>query len=280
MPSSPDVDHAIDILTDYFQEFANKHFHKIMSKLNLSEDEMRAAMAKIMKLNPSPGGQIDDSYDDQAQQIVPDFLLELQNGELILTMPRFSIPELRVNKKYADMLLGAPGSSDREKKEAETFVKKKLDSAKWFVEALKQRHNTLQSTMQAIVDYQREYFLDGDETHLRPMVLKDIAEITHFDISTISRVVNSKYVQTPYGTFLLKTFFSEGITNDEGEEVSTREIKKILQDCVDNESKEKPMTDEALMEILKEKGYPIARRTVAKYREQLGIPVARMRKEI
>lgn len=279
LPSSPEVDNAISILTDYFQEFANKHFHKIMSKLNLSEEEMRAAMAKILKLNPSPGGQIDDSYNDQAQQIVPDFLLEQVNGELKLTMPRFSIPELRVNKKYADMLVKA-GSSQREKTEAETFVKQKMDSAKWFVEALKQRHNTLQTTMQAIVDYQHEYFLDGDETNMRPMVLKDIAEITHFDISTISRVVNSKYIETHFGIFPLKYFFSEGLENQDGEEVSTRELKKVLKECVDGENKQKPLTDDQLVSEMEKRGYKVARRTIAKYRDQLGIAKARLRKEL
>ncbi|MCQ2133524.1 MAG: RNA polymerase factor sigma-54 [Bacteroidales bacterium] len=279
MQQSPEVKNAIKILTDYFQEFANKHFHKIMSKLGLSEDEMRAAMAKIVKLNPSPGGQVDDSYDDQAQQIIPDFLLELLDGELRLSMPRFSIPEIRVNKKYAEMLMDK-GSTDREKKEAEVFVKQKMDSAKWFVEALKQRHNTLQSTMQAIVDYQHEYFMDGDETHLRPMVLKDIAEITHFDISTISRVVNSKYIETHFGIFPLKYFFSEGLENQDGEEVSTRELKKVLQECVDNENKHKPLTDDQLVTEMEKRGYKVARRTIAKYRDQLGIAKARLRKEL
>ncbi len=279
-PSSPETENAINILTDYFQEFANKHFQKIMSKLNLSEDEMRAAMSKILKLNPSPGGQIDDSYNDKAQQIVPDFLLEYQNGELKLSMPRFSLPEIRVNKKYADILLSAASKSDREKKDAETFVKKKMDSAKWFVEALKQRHNTLLSTMQAIIDYQHDYFIDGDETNLRPMVLKDIAEVTHFDISTISRVVNSKYIETHFGIFPLKHFFSEGLENQDGEEVSTREIKKVLKDCVDAENKQKPLTDDQLVTELEKRGYKVARRTIAKYREQLGIAKARLRKEL
>ena len=192
LKQTPDVINAQRILTDWFQEFSNKHFQKIMTRLNLSQDEMKAAMARIVKLNPSPGGQIDDSYNDQAQQIVPDFILSLENGELKLTMPRFSIPEIRINKKYADLLMDAANSSERQKKEAATFVKQKMDSAKWFVEALKQRHNTLLSTMQAIIDYQHDYFMDGDESHLKPMVLKDIAAKTGFDISTISRVVNSK----------------------------------------------------------------------------------------
>ena len=249
LKKTPEVDNAVRILKNYFNEFTNKHFQKIMTRMNISEDELKAAMSKILKLNPSPGGQIDDSYTDQAQQIIPDFLLELKDGELILSMPRFSVPELRVNRKYADILIEAANSSEREKKEAAAFVKKKLDSAKWFVEAIKQRHNTLSNTMQAIVDYQHDYFVDGDETHLKPMVLKDIAEKTGFDISTISRVVNSKYIETHFGIYPLKYFFSEGLENQEGEEVSTRELKKALQECVDNEDKHKPLTDDELVEV-------------------------------
>jgi RNA polymerase sigma-54 factor len=248
--------------------------------MGLTEEDMRAAIAKIVKLNPSPGGQIDDSYSDQAQQIIPDFLLEYKEGKLQLSMPRFSVPELRVNRKYADLLMDAANSSEREKKEAAAFVKKKLDSAKWFVEAIKQRHNTLQSTMQAIIDYQREYFLDGDETNLKPMVLKDIAEKTGFDISTISRVVNSKYIETHFGIYSLKYFFSEGLENQDGEEVSTRELKKALQECIDTENKRKPLTDDELVDHMTAKGYKVARRTIAKYRDQLGIPKARLRKEL
>ena len=274
------VDNAEKILRNHFTEFTNKHFQKIMTRMGLSEEELKAAMAKILKLNPSPGGQIDDSYNDQAQQIVPDFLLEYKDGELKLSMPRFSVPELRVNRKYADLLLEAANSSEREKKEAAAFVKKKLDSAKWFVEAIKQRHNTLSHTMQAIVDFQHEYFMDGDETNLKPMVLKDIAEKTGFDISTISRVVNSKYIETHFGIYSLKYFFSEGLENQDGEEVSTRELKKVLLECVDNENKRKPLTDDELVDLMSEKGYKVARRTIAKYRDQLGIPKARLRKEL
>lgn len=280
LKQTPDVIKAQRILTDWFQEFSNKHFQKIMTRLNLSQDEMKAAMARIVKLNPSPGGQIDDSYNDQAQQIVPDFILSLENGELKLTMPRFSIPEIRINKKYADLLMDAANSSERQKKEAATFVKQKMDSAKWFVEALKQRHNTLLSTMQAIIDYQHDYFMDGDESHLKPMVLKDIAAKTGFDISTISRVVNSKYIETHFGIFPLKYFFSEGLENQQGEEVSTRELKKVLQDFVDKEDKHKPLTDDELVTLMNEKGYKVARRTIAKYRDQLNIPKARLRKEL
>ena len=280
LKQSEDVVNAERILTDWFHEFSTKHFQKIMMKLGLSEKEMKAAMARIVKLNPSPGGQIDDSYNDQAQQIVPDFILDIENGELKLSMPRFSIPEIRINRKYADLLMEAANSSERQKKEAATFVKQKMDSAKWFVEALKQRHNTLLSTMQAIVDYQHDYFMSGDEANLRPMVLKDIAGITGFDISTISRVVNSKYIETHFGIFPLKYFFSEGLENKDGEEVSTRELKKVLQECVENEDKHKPLTDDQLVSLMNEKGYKVARRTIAKYRDQLGIPKARMRKEL
>ena len=280
LKQSEDVVNAERILTDWFHEFSTKHFQKIMMKLGLSEKEMKAAMARIVKLNPSPGGQIDDSYNDQAQQIVPDFILDIENGELKLSMPRFSIPEIRINRKYAELLMDAANSSERQKKEAATFVKQKMDSAKWFVEALKQRHNTLLSTMQAIVDYQHDYFMSGDEANLRPMVLKDIAGITGFDISTISRVVNSKYIETHFGIFPLKYFFSEGLENKDGEEVSTRELKKVLQECVENEDKHKPLTDDQLVSLMNEKGYKVARRTIAKYRLQLGIPKARMRKEL
>lgn len=275
-----DVKLAERILTDFFQEFSNRHFQKIMSKLGIDDTVLKRIIAKIVKLNPAPGGQIDDSYNDQAQQIVPDFLLSYENGNLEVSMPRFSLPEIRVNKKYAALLMEAAGSSERQKKEAATFVKQKMDSAKWFVEALKQRHNTLMSTMQAIVDYQHDYFIDGDESHLRPMVLKDIAEKTGFDISTISRVVNSKYIETHFGIFPLKYFFSEGLENQDGEEISTRELKKALQECLDAEDKHHPLTDDQLVEVLSGKGYKVARRTIAKYRDQLGIPSARLRKEL
>ena len=277
---TPEVEIAVKILKSYFNDFTSKHFQKIMTRMNITESQLKAAMSKILKLNPSPGGQIDDSYNDQAQQIVPDFVLEYKDGSLRLSMPRFTIPELRVNKKYAELLMDAANSSEREKREAAAFVKKKMDSAKWFVEAIKQRHNTLSNTMQAIIDYQHEYFIDGDEAHLKPMVLKDIAEKTGFDISTISRVVNSKYIETHFGIYSLKYFFSEGLENQEGEEVSTRELKKALQECVDMENKHKPLTDDELVVKMTEKGYKVARRTIAKYRDQLGIPKARLRKEL
>ena len=275
-----DVQNAERIISDYFQEFSNKHFQKIISRMGISEDELKGAMSRIVRLNPSPGGGSDDSYSDRAQQIVPDFILENNDGELSFSMPRISIPEIRVNRKYADLLMSAKGSSERAQKEAATFVKQKLDSAKWFVEALKQRQNTLSRTMQAILDYQHDYFETGDDTNLRPMVLKDIAEKTGFDISTISRVVNSKYIETHFGIFPLKYFFSEGMENSDGEEVSTRELKKVLQECIDAEDKKKPLTDEQLVAEMAKRGYKVARRTIAKYRGQLGIPLARWRKEL
>ena len=278
---TPATVHARRILEECFQDFTGKHFSRILTRLSITEDELKDAMKRISRLNPAPGGQVDDSYADAAEQIIPDFVLKLDDaGEITFEMPRFNIPELRVNKKYADMLLKAEGGSDREKKEAATFVKEKLDSAKWFIEALKQRYNTLSKTMQALIDYQHDYFVSGDERDLRPMILEDIAKITGFDISTISRVVNSKYIETPYGVFALKYFFSEGLVNQAGEEVSTRELKKVLQEIVDAEDKHKPLTDEQLVKELASRGYIVARRTIAKYRDQLGIPLARLRKEI
>ena len=268
------------ILQDYFPEFTKKHYSKIISRMGISQDELKDAIDEIVRLNPRPGGQIDDSYNDQAQQIIPDFLLEEKDGELIMSMPRFSIPELKVNKRYAELLLNSSNTSTKAGREAASFVKQKLDSAKWFVEAIKQRQNTLQNTMNAIIDFQRDYFMDGDETKLKPMVLKNIAEKTGLDISTISRVVNCKYIQTHFGIYPLKYFFSEGLMTESGEEVSTREIKLILSESVDNEDKNKPLTDEELVDVLQQKGYKVARRTVAKYREQLGIPIARLRKQL
>ena len=271
---------AYTILSDYFPEFTKKHYDKIVSKLEISEGQLKEAVDEIVHLNPRPGGQIDDSYTEQAQQIIPDFLLEEKEGELQMTMPKFNIPELKVNKRYAQVLLDSANSSTRAGKEAASFVKQKLDSAKWFVEAIKQRHNTLQNTMNAIISFQKEFFLTGDEANLKPMVLKDIAEKTNLDISTISRVVSSKYIQTQFGIFSLKYFFSEGLMNSSGEEVSTREIKKVLQESIEGEDKRKPLTDEELVKVLTDKGYKVARRTVAKYREQLNLPIARLRKEL
>lgn len=270
---------AATILKEYFNEFTKKHYPKIISRMGITQEELKGAIEEIVKLNPRPGGQIDDSYVEQAQQVVPDFVLEEKDGELVMSMPKFSVPELRVNKRYAELLMKST-AGDRAGKEAASFVKQKLDSAKWFIEAIKQRQNTLQNTMNAIIDFQREYFADGDETKLKPMVLKNIAEKTGLDISTISRVVNCKYIQTPFGIFPLKYFFSEGLMTEAGEEVSTREIKKILAESVDAEDKGKPLTDEELVGVLQKKGYIVARRTVAKYREQLNIPIARLRKEL
>jgi len=280
MKQTPVVKNAIRIFTDYIQEFSNKHFQKIISRMGITEKDLKDVLNCIKKLNPAPGGQIDDSYNDQAQQIIPDFVLDLVDGELKLSMPRFNIPELRVNKRYADILVDSKNAPTRENKEAATFVKQKLDSAKWFVEAIKQRHNTLETTMKAIIDYQHDYFLDGDESNLKPMVLKDIAERTGFDISTISRVVNSKFIETHFGIYPLKYFFSEGLENQDGEEVSTRELKKALQECVDGEDKHKPLTDDQLVAQMTKRGYKVARRTIAKYRDQLNIPKARLRKEL
>ena len=277
---TPSVVNAIRVLTDQFEAFKNRHFQKIMTRLHLSEDEMKAVLEEIRRLNPSPGGQIDDSYNDQAQQVVPDFQLDYENGQLILSMPRFSIPELRINRKYSEIMENGRMSQSRADKEAATFVKQKIDSAKWFIEALRQRQNTLESTMRAIIDYQHDYFIDGDESSLRPMVLKDIAEKTGFDISTISRVVNSKWIETHFGIFPLKYFFSEGLENSEGDQVSTREIKKALREMVDGEDKHNPLTDDELVDGLAAKGYKVARRTIAKYRSLLDIPKARLRREL
>ena len=277
--SSPSVELAATILKNHFSEFTKKHYEKIMSRLSISEDQLRDAIEEIVHLNPRPGGQIDDSYTEQAQQVVPDFLLDYKDGELVMTMPRFSVPELKINRRYADMLMKS-ANNDKSGKEAATFVKQKLDSAKWFVEAIRQRHNTLNNTMNAILDFQEEFFVEGDENKLKPMVLKNIAEKTNLDISTISRVVNCKYIQTHFGIYPLKYFFSEGLMTDSGEEVSTREIKNILVESIDVEDKKKPFTDEELVTVLNEKGYRVARRTVAKYREQLNVPIARLRKEL
>lgn len=277
---TPQVRLATDILTKDFDAFASKHYNKIMQSRGIGEDEMKAVLKVILRLNPAPGGSVADSYADITEQIVPDFVLKDDDGEVSFIMPRFNIPEIRINKKYAAMLENARGGSDREKKEAASFVKEKMDSAKWFVEALKQRQNTLSKTMQAIIDFQRVFFETGDETKLKPMILEDIAKVTGFDISTISRVVNSKYIETPYKIYPLKYFFSEGLMNKAGEEVSTRELKTVLKQIVDAEDKHKPLTDEQLVSELSAKGYNVARRTIAKYRDQLGIPLARLRKEL
>ena len=276
------IDLAHKILDKYFDEFTKKHYEKIQARLDIGDEELREALDEIRKLNPKPGGSFSDPLNKENQHIVPDFILELVDNHLEVHLNSRNLPELRVSRTYAEMLEAYSMEKEKSKtqKEAITFVKQKLDSAKWFIDAMKQRQNTLLLTMEAILSYQQEYFFEGDETRLKPMILKDIAEATGLDISTISRVANSKYIQTHFGIFALKYFFSEGLQTDTGEEVSTREIKKILQDCLDNEDKKKPLTDEKLTEILQEKGYQIARRTVAKYREQLNIPVARLRKEL
>jgi RNA polymerase sigma-54 factor len=279
----PEIALAKKILKYYFQEFTKKHYEKIIVRLNIKEDELKAAVDEILKLNPKPGSSYNDPQNKNIQSIVPDFILENNDGELQLNLNARNVPELRISQTYSEMIESYTISKDkqtREQKDAITFVKQKLDSAKWFIEAIRQRQNTLMLTMEAIINYQKEYFREGDEKKLKPMILKDIADITNLDISTISRVANSKFIQTHFGIFPLKYFFSEGLQTDAGEEVSTREIKKILEECIEKEEKRKPLTDEKLADILKEKGYHIARRTVAKYREQLDIPVARLRKEL
>lgn len=280
--SQPHIALSHKILDEYFEEFSKRHYDKIVSRLGIEETELKAVIDEILKLSPKPGSAFSDPYTKNAQQIIPDFILETGEDGFDLHLNSRNLPELRLSKAYSEML--QTYSRDRiqkkEMKDAVMFVKQKIDSAKWFIDAIKQRQNTLLLTMNAILRYQEEYFIEGDETKLKPMILKDVAEMTGLDISTVSRVANSKYIQTHFGIFSLKFFFSEGLQTDSGEEVSTREIKRILQDCIDNEEKRVPLTDERLTEILQEKGYQIARRTVAKYREQLNIPVARLRKEI
>ena len=271
------------ILTDYFDEFVKKHYEKLMARLQVGEEEFRDAIAEIRRLSPKPGNLYTEGGTDTTPYIVPDFILDYHDGHFDLSLNSGNIPEVRINRRYAEMLrdMVAPDGTVREKdREALQFVKSKIDSAKWFISAIKQRHDTLMRTMQTILDYQQEYFKDGDKSKLRPMILKDIADRTGLDVSTISRVVNSKYVQTQFGIILLKSLFSEAMLTDSGEEVSSYEIKNILQQCIDEEDKRHPLTDETLMDILNSKGYRIARRTVAKYREMLNIPVARLRKQI
>ena len=271
------------ILTDYFDEFVKKHYEKLISRLQVSEEEFRDAIAEIRRLTPKPGNLYAEGGTDTTPYIVPDFILDYHDGRFDLSLNSSNIPEVRINRRYAEMLrdMVAPdGTVKAEDREALQFVKSKIDSAKWFISAIKQRHDTLMRTMQTILDYQKEYFKDGDKSKLRPMILKDIADRTGLDVSTISRVVNSKYVQTQFGIILLKSLFSEATQTESGEEVSSYEIKNILQQCIDEEDKRHPLTDETLMDILNSKGYRIARRTVAKYREMLNIPVARLRKQI
>lgn len=272
---------AIDIIDKAFDQFTKKHYKKLLQKFDITEEQLKSAITEIEHLNPKPGG----SYAGNnriAEHVVPDFAIKIVEGELELTLNGRNAPALHVSREYNNMLKGYKDSKDKSKsqKDAVIFIKQKLDAAKWFIEAIKQRQQTLFVTMSAIMHYQKEYFLTGDERNLRPMILKDIADEISMDVSTVSRVANSKYVDTPYGTKLIKEFFSESMKNDQGEDVSTKEIKKILETVIEEEDKKKPLTDETLASILKEKGYPIARRTVAKYREQLDVPVARLRKKI
>ena len=275
------VDLAIDIIENQFDAFTKKHYDKLLQKYNISNEQLKKGIQEIEKLNPKPGNSFSGN-NKITENVVPDFAIRIVDGELELTLNGRNAPTLHVSKDYQDMMQTYKDSRDksRDQKDAVQFIKQKLDSAKWFIDAIKQRQETLFVTMNAIMHYQEEFFLDGDETKMRPMILKDIADIVGLDISTVSRVANSKYVETPYGTKLIKEFFSESMKNDQGEDVSTLEIKQILQNVIAEEDKQKPLPDDQLAEMLKEKGYPIARRTIAKYREQLDIPVARMRKKI
>jgi RNA polymerase sigma-54 factor len=279
--ASPSVELALRIVEEGFDQFTKKHYKKLLSKFDISEDELRDAIHEIEGLNPKPGGAYAGNT-RIVEHVVPDFTIRIVDGELELTLNGRNAPELHVSREYTNMLQGYRDAKDRSKsqKDAVLFIKQKLDAAKWFIDAIKQRQQTLFVTMNAIMHHQQEYFLSGDERKLKPMILKDIAEKIGMDVSTVSRVANSKYVDTPYGTKLIKEFFSESMKNVEGEDVSTREIKKILEITIAEEDKRKPLTDEKLAKMLKEKGYPIARRTVAKYREQLDLPVARLRKQI
>ncbi|MBX2923952.1 MAG: RNA polymerase factor sigma-54 [Chitinophagaceae bacterium] len=276
-----DVDTTIDILSDYFEEFTKKHYEKIQRGLNLTDDDLKNAISQIVRLNPKPGGNMGE-VNKAESYIIPDFFIHNNNNNLELTLNSKNAPDLRISEGYRDMLKEYDRGSKRDKrqKEAVIFIKQKIDAAKWFIDAIKQRQHTLYTTMHAIMDYQRDFFLTGDETMLKPMILKDIAERTGLDISTVSRVANSKFVQTEFGTYRLKFFFSESLSTESGEEVSTREVKKILSDLVEGENKKKPLSDERLTDLLQQKGYNIARRTVAKYREQLNISVARLRKQL
>ncbi len=273
------IEYAIKVLEKYFDEFTKKHYEKIQRGLDLSDEQLRDIIAQIVKLNPKPGGIVGDTNKGE-NYVIPDFFIANNNGKLELTLNSKNAPDLRISEGYRDMLKDYDRGSkkDKRQKEAVLFIKQKIDSAKWFIDAIKQRQNTLLNTMEAIMNYQHDFFLTGDETDLRPMILKDIAERTNLDISTVSRVANSKFVQTEFGSYRLKFFFSESLQTDSGEEVSTREVKKILMGLIEEESKKHPYSDEKLTEMLQEKGYNIARRTVAKYREQLNIPVARLRK--
>ena len=274
---------AQQILEQNFEEFSKRHYSKLSSKYNLNDDDLKEVIAEIVKLNPKPGGTFSNGANRITQHIIPDYLLNFEDGELRLVLNARNAPELRVSKTYANMLedyAHNKANQSKSQKDTVTFIRQKIDSAKWFIDAIKQRQQTLLATMNAILEYQKEYFEEGDIKALKPMILKDIAEMTGLDISTISRVANSKYIQTHFGIFSLKSFFSESMQTTDGDEVSSRELKAILQELIDEEDKRKPLTDDKLSHLLEKKGYKIARRTVAKYREQLGIPVGRMRKEL
>ena len=275
------ISNAIKIIEDLFDEFSKRHFDKVKSKLNISSDELKESISEIEKLNPKPGGGYNENIKINSS-IVPDFTIEIIDGEIKLKLNSRNAPDLYVSEEYKNMLSGYSESKEKTKsqKDAVLFIKQKLDSAKWFIEAIKQRNQTLIMTMSAIINFQKEYFLSGDEKKLKPMILKDIAEEISMDISTISRVANSKYVDTPYGIKLIKSFFSEGIKNSKGEDISTIEVKKTLESIIDNEDKKKPFTDDQLTKLLNKEGYPIARRTVAKYREMIGASVARLRRKL
>ena len=274
---------ALEIISNYFEEFSRKHYEKIMRQLNISQDDLRDAIHEIVSLNPKPGSALGDSIEMAMSNITPDFIVESYNGEISMYLNNKNIPELKINRDFSEMLQGYAQNKEsmsNDAKQAVLFMKQKVDSAKWFIDAVRQRQNTLQRTMEAIVNFQYDFFVTEDETMLKPMILKDIAQKTGFDISTISRVSNSKYVQTNNGVYPLKFFFSEAMQNEAGEDVSSREVKSLLKECIENENPSKPLTDEQLTTLLNNKGYIIARRTVAKYREQLNIPVARLRKKI
>ena len=275
------IELAQKIIEEQFEAFTKKHYDKLLQKYEITQDQLKKAIAEIEKLNPKPGSSYTGNQ-KSAEHIIPDFTIRIEDNELVLTLNSRNTPELNVSRDYQNMLKSYKDTEHKSQnqKDAVQFIKQKLDAAKWFIDAIKQRQDTLIVTMSAIMNYQKDYFFEGDDTYLKPMILKDIAEQIGLDISTVSRVANSKYVETPFGTKLIKDFFSESMKNDSGEDVSTKEIKKILKDIIEDEQKDKPLADDKLADILKEKGYPIARRTIAKYREQLDIPVARLRKKL
>lgn len=280
---TPKIEKAKLIIQKSFQDLSQKRYDRIIKDLGLSEEEIKEALSEIVKLNPKPGNSWDTSMSGNSTQIIPDFIIENENGELIITLNQRAIPELNINRNFAEMLdeyTNNRNNQSKSMKEAAQFVKQKLDSAKWFIGAIKQRHDTLNSVINALVEAQKDYFMTGDETKMKPLILKDIADKTGYDVSTISRVSNSKYIQTEFGIFPVKFLFTDALQTNDGEVIATQGIKTVLEECIKNEDKKNPLTDDRLMEILIEKGFPIARRTVAKYREQLNYPVARLRKEL